>query len=182
MSKYEEKYQRYADRMCDALLALMETRPFHSITVSEICKAAQVQRSTFYAHYRNTSALLQECEERLVKQFSEYWTQHVSSWDHRLSRENLRATFAFLQQHQSAAKAFLQEPVSGWKTAFLNWIVEKHVYPETKAAYGRSFAENIALFYFEGIRAVAMHWIEGNCRESVEEMCDLVLACVTRAL
>ena len=38
MSKFEEKYQRYADKMIDGLIRLMETRPFPSVSVTELCR------------------------------------------------------------------------------------------------------------------------------------------------
>src|SRR4051794_9303038 len=41
-----------------ALLELVATRPYATITVDEIAATADLARATFYAHYRDKNALL----------------------------------------------------------------------------------------------------------------------------
>ena len=50
---------RTRDRIDDAFVALLFTRTYLSIRVSDICKRADVGRATFYAHYKSKEALLQ---------------------------------------------------------------------------------------------------------------------------
>lgn len=50
---------RTRDRIDDASVALLFTRTYLSIRVSDICKRADVGRATFYAHYKSKEALLQ---------------------------------------------------------------------------------------------------------------------------
>lgn len=52
--------------MQDALLELLETRPLEKITVTDVCTAADVNRSTFYAHYTDVSQLLLEIENDVI--------------------------------------------------------------------------------------------------------------------
>jgi AcrR family transcriptional regulator len=42
-----------------AFVALLYTRPYAAIRVSDICKKAEVGRATFYAHYKSKDELLQ---------------------------------------------------------------------------------------------------------------------------
>lgn len=49
-----------------ALLDLMEERPLNSISVRLLCKTADVNRSTFYAHYADIFTLLDEMEEEYL--------------------------------------------------------------------------------------------------------------------
>ena len=60
MNKSESKYFNTAVKMNDALLTILEKKPFEYITVSELCEMAEVNRSTFYLHYENTADLLAE--------------------------------------------------------------------------------------------------------------------------
>lgn len=48
--------------MKDALLELLEVKPLEKITVTDVCAAADVNRSSFYAHYQDIHALLRELE------------------------------------------------------------------------------------------------------------------------
>ena len=52
--------------MQDALLELLETRPLDKITVTDVCSAADVNRSTFYAHYTDVGQLLLEIESDVI--------------------------------------------------------------------------------------------------------------------
>ena len=63
MNKSESKYFNTAKKMDKALISLLEEKSFEYITVSEICKRAEVNRSTFYLHYETMDDLLSECIE-----------------------------------------------------------------------------------------------------------------------
>ncbi|MDE7464468.1 MAG: TetR/AcrR family transcriptional regulator [Clostridiales bacterium] len=55
--------------MGGALVALLESKEFPEITIMDICKAAGVNRSTFYAHYENTYDLLKETYQGMIGNF-----------------------------------------------------------------------------------------------------------------
>lgn len=44
----------------DSLLELLSAKDFADITISELCRAAEINRGTFYLHYNNTSQVLDE--------------------------------------------------------------------------------------------------------------------------
>ena len=48
---------RTRDRLGDALIRLLLTKPFEEITVQEVLALARVSRSTFYEHYRDKNDL-----------------------------------------------------------------------------------------------------------------------------
>ena len=54
-------------RIKKALLEYLCDSPFERITVKNICDSAGIDRSTFYTHYRNLSATLDEIMTRLWK-------------------------------------------------------------------------------------------------------------------
>ena len=58
MNKNESKYFNTAQKMDEALITLLEKKELAYITVSEICKEAGVNRSTFYLHYETIQDLL----------------------------------------------------------------------------------------------------------------------------
>lgn len=53
--------------MKDALLELLEVKPLEKITVTDVCAAADVNRSSFYAHYQDIHALLRELEDEVLE-------------------------------------------------------------------------------------------------------------------
>ncbi|MFL6213115.1 MAG: TetR/AcrR family transcriptional regulator [Blastocatellia bacterium] len=64
--KIDRRVVRTRDRLGDALIALMQEKPFDAITVQEVLDRAGVSRSTFYAHYRDKDDLfLSDADEFL---------------------------------------------------------------------------------------------------------------------
>lgn len=58
------RYTRAAMR--DALMDLLAERPLARISVKELCERADVNRSTFYAHYENIDELLRDVEDDTI--------------------------------------------------------------------------------------------------------------------
>ena len=52
--------------MKDALLNLLERTELSGITVTAVCEAADVNRSTFYSYYTSPSELLRELEQEVL--------------------------------------------------------------------------------------------------------------------
>src|SRR5262245_5729503 len=51
--KTDARVRRTRDALGDALVALMQEKPFETITVQDVLDRAQVSRSTFYSHCRD---------------------------------------------------------------------------------------------------------------------------------
>ena len=52
-----------------ALTGLLEKKPLQEITVKELCEACDINRGTFYLHYPDVRALLDEIVDDLMTQF-----------------------------------------------------------------------------------------------------------------
>lgn len=50
-----------------ALLELLQEKKFEKITVTDIVKRADINRSTFYAHYADVRALMEEIQNEFVE-------------------------------------------------------------------------------------------------------------------
>lgn len=63
----ESRKIQYSKRvLSDTLIQLLKEKPFSKITVVELCSRADVNRTTFYNHYRDVIGLLEEIEEKLL--------------------------------------------------------------------------------------------------------------------
>ena len=69
MEKSNSRYFKTAKEMDLALIALLKKKSFDYITVSELCKQAAVNRTTFYLHYENLNDLLCETAQYLLDDF-----------------------------------------------------------------------------------------------------------------
>jgi AcrR family transcriptional regulator len=70
--KTDRRVRRTRNALGDALMALMQERPFESITVQDILDRAQIGRSTFYAHYRDKDDLFLSDVEDFLEMMSNH--------------------------------------------------------------------------------------------------------------
>lgn len=69
-AKPDGRVRRTRDALGDALVELMQEKPFDSIKVQDVLDRAGVGRSTFYAHYRDK-------EDLLISDADEFW-EHMA--------------------------------------------------------------------------------------------------------
>ena len=55
----------------ESLLALIEEKPYQTITVTDITERAEISRPTFYLHYGSKDELLLSCLDNMFDQFYE---------------------------------------------------------------------------------------------------------------
>lgn len=65
--KIDARVRRTRDALGDALVALMQEKPFDSITVQDVLDRAQVGRSTFYSHFSDKDDLLMSDAEEFFE-------------------------------------------------------------------------------------------------------------------
>jgi AcrR family transcriptional regulator len=68
--KADARVRRTRDALGDALVALMQEKPFETITVQDVLDRAQVGRSTFYSHYSDKDDLLMSDAEEFFESVS----------------------------------------------------------------------------------------------------------------
>lgn len=79
----------------DALVELMEKNNINRITVKEICALADINRSTFYLHFCDQYALLEEVENDIISA-----TPRINLYEKKDVYPVLVEFFNFIQEHK----------------------------------------------------------------------------------
>jgi AcrR family transcriptional regulator len=79
--KTDARVRRTRDALGDALIALMQEKPFDTITVQEVLERAHVSRSTFYSHYSDKDDLLMSDAEEFFEALSMALSAHDDKSD-----------------------------------------------------------------------------------------------------
>jgi AcrR family transcriptional regulator len=77
----DRRATRTRDRLGDALVALIQEKPFDEITVQQVLDRAKVGRSTFYVHYRDKNDLFMSDVEEFLDHFSNLLLQRAEKSD-----------------------------------------------------------------------------------------------------
>ena len=190
MNKNESKYFNTAIKMDEAIITLLEKKDFEYITIKEICDAAQVNRSTFYLHYENTSDLLKETTRYIIDKHLAYYETDKKSVSLKLetckreellfiSDEYLTPYLTFIKDNQRLFKVsvkrfhsmHMDEVYSEMFERIFTPILARFRVPEAERAY-------VMKFYLTGVFAVVMEWINKNCSDSMEMIIKVIIDCV----
>ena len=112
MNKPNNKRSRNTDEAIihAAFAAMVEgKKPVSKITVREICERAQINRSTFYAHYMDVYDLFEKVESQMAQMFQENFRSFEKSgesWDFLLAMERV---FQFIYEYRDFFGLYFRE-------------------------------------------------------------------------
>ena len=101
----DPRVQRTRDALGDALIALMQEKPFDTITVQDVLDRAHVSRSTFYSHYSDKDDLLMSDAEEFFEAISMGLSAHGDKSDRVFP---VREFVAHLRDEQPFYKALVK--------------------------------------------------------------------------
>ena len=120
MNKSESKYFNTATKMDLALISLLKKKPFEFITVSEICKTAGVNRSTFYLHYETINDLLNETSRHLLNDFLSYFSTDTQSVALNLMDCKLSELVFICDKYLTPYLTYIKDNIEVFRTALLH--------------------------------------------------------------
>jgi len=147
-----------------AFVELLQTREIKEITVSDIIKETGLNRSTFYANYMDIFDLADRVRESLEKEFSCLF----ADYDYFNERTGAQRMFAHIKENQLF-----------YKTYFKLCYDDQHlisVYDPVRAKK-EHIDSNIKYhieFFRNGLNAIIKLWLADGCRESPEEMAEVL--------
>jgi len=193
MNKSESKYFHTAERMDEALLSLLLEKDFENITVKDVCARAGVNRSTFYLHYESTADLLVEAVALIHRCYQQKFPDPgpASAAIAALPKKNLffitdqwlLPWLDFVKENRRVYKAIhTQIDVFGAERTYRDYF--QNVFSPILSQHGVAAEkhEYIMEFYRHGLVSVMLKWVEGDCRESVEEIAEIIKLCVGYAV
>lgn len=160
-----------------AFLELLHEKGLERITVSEIVSRADINRGTFYAHYRDTMAVLDQVENEIIAQ-AERLIEECNEKD--LVRNPMPVLIEmgrFLANDFEFYRLLINSSESGsflkkLRTVFVKRMMDD---PRTKARYRNRDKFYINLTFFAGgMVAVYQDWFGGKIDMPSEEIAAMV--------
>lgn len=151
-----------------ALLNLLVTKPFHKITVNELCEKSMIVRSTFYLHFQDKYELLTYCLNELSKE-----------WDSLMATHAPKDFFIVLLSNcQEKEKIFYNifetetnhELIEMFYQFFSRYITQCLEEKLAKGALLPGPVESVTAFYVSGLVGMTLRWIKSGYKLSKEVM------------
>ena len=147
-----------------AFTELLQHSELEKISVSDICKAAGINRSTFYSNFLDIYDLAENMKKSLLEETMNLYKD-----------EQLNGTrnhdFSKLFEHIYANRIFYK---TYFKLGNLRWDSIGFDREAAEKYYNMEHIDYHIEFFQAGFNAILKKWLDGDCAESPEEMCRIL--------
>jgi AcrR family transcriptional regulator len=157
----------------ESLIDLLQHKKIHEVTVTDICKKSDINRGTFYTHYKDAYDLLKSIEDELFYQISEYIEETpVEDYKDIL----LLKALELIEENKELCKILFSKQME-------NNIMDRIIYVANKAEIDKlvnnSKVDDVFLDYFikyavGGVVSVIQTWLENDLNESPKEIVNII--------
>lgn len=164
-------------------MMLLKEKQIATITVKQICELADINRSTFYAHYADLYDLLEQVEDELIDDMNMY----LSTYNYEKKEEALKMTEKLLEYFSSKhdecqtllnenSDSSFQKKVSIVAHHFLmkNWMPASHI--------DTDISEYLSSFIVNGSIQMIKRWLYNGMDKTPKEMAELMNTFINKGL
>jgi AcrR family transcriptional regulator len=162
----------------DSLVELMKDKPVTKITIKELCESADVNRTTFYAHYKDQYDLLRQIEEETFVRIEDILDKYESKHSKREIFEMTEEIFAFIASNSNSVQTLLIEngDIGFQKKLFHRFMHKERVMKYfSEKSIGREAKEYWYVYLINGAIGLVQHWLKDNMSIPVPELAKMLI-------
>ncbi len=158
-----KRKQESVTKIKKAFIELLQTKEIKDISVTDICKITNLNRSTFYANFLDVYDLADKVRESLEREFSSEFAQYRSD-----SSDAAYKMFYHIKENQIFYRTY-------FKLCSENKNL-MYVFDEERASkeFGVKNIKYHIEFFRNGLNAIIKMWLENGCEETPEEMAEIL--------
>lgn len=180
-TKNNKRFSETDIKIHAVMLKLMQRCPFEKITVSMICKEADINRSTFYAHYLDLFDLLEKMTEQLLALLHEDIV--ISAYNEVMDEKVLYLLLNHIQEHQYFYSVYLKSKKELPITKTYEKLWQKVIKP---AGIKSGLPENEVYYHFlclkASFNAILCHWVERGCVDDKERITMIISENISQSI
>ncbi len=161
--KNNKRRQATRKKIESIFIELLKEKEISKITVSEIIKKAEINRSTFYANYIDIYDLADKISERLEKEVNELYENDTYN---NCGNDYLKL-FRHIRDNQQFYIAYFKLGYDSKHAIDLSVLKENIYAPSDNIHYHIQFHK-------AGMNAIIKLWLDSGCLETPEEMMEIV--------
>lgn len=172
MERKKDRRVKYTKMvLTQSLLQLMQEQSIQKITVTDICKSADINRNTFYSHYSSPEDLLGIIENELFNQI-------MLSFD--TSNDAQTATLEIcrsIRDNQELCKIIFSENSDRKFMKRVTTLAQNKFIAEWKTMskqHSNDLLEKTYIYTENGTTALIQNWILNGFKESPEEIASFI--------
>lgn len=158
------------DKITAALFELLETRPFSQISVTDICKSADVARKTFYRNFDDKTSVVERLVDQVFFEFRQKYDFQTSG-----ARKIYQYWYDYILCTREFSLIFFDPELYEFIIDKIKEFVEIEL-NETlhgSASFDPALSEYCLRFAAAGISAIMKEWMKNDCKTPAKTMAVL---------
>lgn len=178
MNKPNNKRSRDTDEaIIRAAFEIMvgKSKPVNKITVREICELAEINRSTFYAHYTDVYDLFEKVEQQISKMLAETVNTNAQIGG---MQAVIEGVFTFIGGYKEFYQIYKETNRMPSVIRIMTQPFEKQVQQIKSIDYGHGIESEMAYhfdFLSAGVGSMITLWLDTGCKETPHELYEILL-------
>lgn len=166
MNKVNNKKRKNSvEKIEKVFLQLIQTKEIEQISVTDICKKANLNRTTFYSNYIDIYDLADKIRKNLENDVLNLYSEEREK---KYNSNNFLKLFRHIKENQIFYKTY-------FKLGFdENFIISEYDYVQASLYYDNVSIDYHIEFFRAGINAIIKKWLYGGCKETPEEIFEII--------
>lgn len=144
---------------------MLQTKELNEITIMNICKKANLNRSTFYSNYLDVYDLAEKIREKLEEDVQDLYKDEINR---QYNSNNFLKLFYHIKENQIFYKTY-------FKLGFdKSSIIKYYDYNQAEEYYNSNYIDYHITFFKAGLNAIIQKWLNNGCAESPEEIMEII--------
>ncbi len=172
--KLDQRVRLTQSLLKSALVQLMQEQHISKISIRAICEVADINRSTFYAHYSSPFELLQQIQQEVLVNLKNYLNKQVLDEDNPLSVQVLTRVMEYIKDNEDLFKALLSENDN---LSFKKEIIEmaQIISIQQNPSLNEKNHDYVQAFGLTGAISILKKWLNSGAQEAPDQMASLII-------
>lgn len=153
------------ERIEKVFISLLQTNELNEISVSDICKLAGLNRTTFYANYTDIYGLADSIRDKLEHNLSDLYQNEITRG---FNSNDYLKLFRHIKDNQIFYKTYFK---LGYDDSYKIITYDINL---ARQHFDNRFIEYHMEFFKSGITKIIKLWLQNGCKESPEDMYEII--------
>ena len=153
------------ERIEKVFISLLQTNELNEISVSDICKLAGLNRTTFYANYTDIYGLADSIRDKLEHSLSDLYQNEITRG---FNSNDYLKLFRHIKDNQIFYKTYFK---LGYDDSYKIITYDINL---ARQHFENRFIEYHMEFFKSGITKIIKLWLQNGCKESPEDMYEII--------
>lgn len=153
------------ERIEKVFIELLQVKELNEISVSDICKRAKLNRTTFYANYTDIYGLADAIRDKLEVAVSDLYKDEITQG---FNSNDYMKLFRHIKENQIFYQTYFK---LGYDNNYKIITYDSNL---ARAHFQNKFIEYHMEFFKAGITQIIKLWLKNECTESPEDMFEII--------